>query len=1014
MIGIRTLRTLLVVAIPLVGAGSVLAYGSVPSLSAPKSVPLVQDATKLPVESVPMLWSLRRRQDLAQGRVALSPDGRWLAFTGSDGPVLIWDMVKRTPIRTLSVSSEAMKVSVIAISPDGLAAAVGTNGGVVALWNTTTGKIQWQRQIGHGQIWRLAFDDSGQRLAAAVDFGGSIQVLDRADGHEQSQIRSKKQDRITDFVFGRHGERLFYSSTDGTIRAWDLASRSLVGQLITAGGPVELLTLSPDGQTLAADVKASFVMLWNTTSGRPAAAPLEGYGASGISGMAFTSDGTELMIADTSGGDSLVKWRTGYVSAEGVADIGDGPTSHTLFSNTSDLVVTAGHNSRIAIWSADLRKITPALVAQPRPYVPGFFWGLSTISANGRVLALDGKTVTVRDFRTGNVVQKILLDYEPYALALSPDGAWLAVDGQGGARTQIYSVRTGQRTVDEHIAPGALAFSPHSKRLALSFGANYLAAGLPTVDVDVIDCATGRSAERELGNVKQIGKIGHLLFSPTGKLLYATTDNGIYTLDANAQDANYLATRGSPWPGEYDNASLAISPDGRRLAVTRGNEVVLLDAATGTQIADPLLGGGAPTFTADGRYLLTSAFGGKLALWRVSTGENMGRVDLHSAQPIRTLRLDVVGGHIYAFASAAYAPGLGQPGAEAWEILLRPPTSVDTEGNSPGERSASPAAIPVPKELSKFNLNSLGSDIDADSTRLEIDGGLDQVAFASKGRVLRLVGETLEPVTAEQTLETVFKDAVVSPDGRYVAFPIADEQVAVYELRTGRLRNVFDGPEYSTTYAFLPQGDLAVARGTGVAIVDPGSGRDLRLVRYPAPADASLLVASGTAPQIAVATQGGTLFLGSTDSADEPLKVVHRDSLSPISAATFSTDGRILAAGGEDGRIELFDVTTGAEIGRPRVAHLNPVSDMIFSPSGDCLFSGSSDGTVRMWNLRTDRPLTFSAVGHTGAVVGLNFDTASGQLLSFGSDAFAAAKMRAWRVPACRAKDDRGSDDRKP
>ena len=87
-----------------------------------------------------------------------------------------------------------------------------------------------------------------------------------------------------------------------------------------------------------------------------------------------------------------------------------------------------------------------------------------------------------------------------------------------------------------------------------------------------------------------------------------------------------------------------------------------------------------------------------------------------------------------------------------------------------------------------------------------------------------------------------------------------------------------------------------------------------------------------------------------------------------ITAVAFSADGKTLATGDANKTIKLWDVRTGRE----RVVlrgHKNTVNALTFAPDGTplysgCLVSGSADGTIRFWDPNTGQELLTFAIGH--------------------------------------------------
>ena len=91
-----------------------------------------------------------------------------------------------------------------------------------------------------------------------------------------------------------------------------------------------------------------------------------------------------------------------------------------------------------------------------------------------------------------------------------------------------------------------------------------------------------------------------------------------------------------------------------------------------------------------------------------------------------------------------------------------------------------------------------------------------------------------------------------------------------------------------------------------------------------------------------------------------------------VNALAFSSDGKMLASGGSDNTVQLWNIVTGEPI-TTFTGHTNGINALTFSPDNRTLASGSADGTVRFWNIKTGDSLPTRIYQHTMEVGSSNF-----------------------------------------
>ncbi|MEQ8674240.1 MAG: protein kinase [Aggregatilineales bacterium] len=117
----------------------------------------------------------------------------------------------------------------------------------------------------------------------------------------------------------------------------------------------------------------------------------------------------------------------------------------------------------------------------------------------------------------------------------------------------------------------------------------------------------------------------------------------------------------------------------------------------------------------------------------------------------------------------------------------------------------------------------------------------------------------------------------------------------------------------------------------------------------------------------------------------------HRDWINTIA---FSPDGTMLASGGEDNTIILWDVSTREAIGDPITGQNGEIWSVAFSPDGTMLASGSADATIALWNVESREAVIPPITGHTDIVYAVVFNPDGTRLASGSAD----TTVRIWDI----------------
>lgn len=219
--------------------------------------------------------------------------------------------------------------------------------------------------------------------------------------------------------------------------------------------------------------------------------------------------------------------------------------------------------------------------------------------------------------------------------------------------------------------------------------------------------------------------------------------------------------------------------------------------------------------------------------------------------------------------------------------------------------------------------------------------------------------------------------AVFSPDGRTLA--AKGQRINLWDTSTGNRRLTLKDIGAMDALAFTPDGKMLATVGgwkdneiwwfdSTIRFWDTATGEQLSTIttsmRPQWMQDFSFSIVNNPwwgesvwGKSLAFSPDGKTLASGSDDGRIQLWEVETSHKLSMlkghsglVKALAFSPNGEMLASSGAEGKILLWQANTGKRLGTLK-GHAGWIKELTFSPDGKTLASGSGDGVVFLWDV---------------------------------------------------------------
>jgi WD40 repeat protein len=572
-------------------------------------------------------------------------------------------------------------------------------------------------------------------------------------------------------------------------------------------------------------------------------------------------------------------------------------------------------------------------------------------SADGKRLASGGwgDHICLWEADTGKLVRTLTADkvvtnaYTTRSLVFSRDGKTL-MNGSSRGEFHVWDLATGNvsRVFGHQCHPEfiPLVQGPGEKAMIVGAGAG----------ATMLEWNTGkRLAKFAGGNFLLLC----LALSPDGRALAAGTANEPVAIWDVAGPKKRLLLQG------HDNwvIALGFSGDGKTLATfSRDGVVKVWNAATGRNLASRSTGPvSAAAFSADAGLLATGDDQGAVHLWEMSTGKRRAELKRHAAKVTAlAFRPD---GKVLASGSAdntiklwdvaagkELLPSRGHTGRVS-SVVFTPDRKTVISASMDGtirywsSETGKELAV-VPGDQSWIYTTALSGD-----GKVLASGGLN-----SNIRLWDVPSRRLS-ATLEGHAEAVYALAF-SPDDRTLASGSRDQSVLLWDVAAKKKQAHLKGHRrFVEALGFAPHGKTLASVDADPTLKRWDVSKPYREVGSWSGAYEGnrVLSLSHNLRYLAGYDANDSVNLFEVDTG-RPLR--RFEPTGALATVMFSTDGRMLAMGGRDGRVQLWE-TASARLRVTFHGHSARATTLRFGPGDDWLASAGDDTTILLWDIFT-------------------------------------------------------------
>ncbi|KIK50632.1 hypothetical protein GYMLUDRAFT_252817 [Collybiopsis luxurians FD-317 M1] len=544
--------------------------------------------------------------------VAFLLDGSQVMSFSFDGALRIWDARTGIKLYQFQLADEGVARSP-ALSPDGTKIALYFHRDRrVGIWYVNTGQ-----RVGdclesnnvEGEI--VAFSPDGAKLFTVSDDNGttSMSVWEVSTGSQVAKCtwNSHYGEFITSSALSPNGSQFLLGSSHGSVRVFDLPScRHSGSSLQWHNDAVWGIAFSPDGSKIVSGSEDGTIKIWDTT----ATADINS-DKNGVHSVAFGPDATTVLLVESTGNlqicDAISGDRLGAFQGEYGREV-----ESVVFSVDQTKIGAIFYDGRVRIWDG--------ITAMPLHNVQIGEQSIQRIafSPDASRLALGTKegTVNIWDVTQGRLIYGPLcgsVHRNIRFIQFSSDGTEI-VAGDFDGSVDIWDAGKPILLNLQQYHGGFMAISPDGTKIAVTSRVDYRSLYL----YNTTTRAYTKISPWDFSDVDFGGRI--VRFSPNGTQMIDTVNSFKLTIrdvSTGLQLGHIMES-----PRDVVLPSIAFSPDGTRIVWYLDWTIRMWDAATGTQLGQPLRGHDANitcvAFSSDGSKIVSGSEDSTVRIWDVA------------------------------------------------------------------------------------------------------------------------------------------------------------------------------------------------------------------------------------------------------------------------------------------------------------------------------------------------------------------------------------------------------------